>query len=272
MTTVISLGVVSLIIAMLSYTNVITLRNTEQRVTWKRIARDAANWRNIAIGAPAVLILGPAGFVMYTISPAWLQWSWWNAIGGSGNIVFGSATATETSAFAILPVVCLVLFTCAVPIMAYNEERDFRRAAPGAAWYGAIFRSVVFGLVHAIMGAPLIVCLTTLAAGGLLYELIHYRAYTTMRDKLLAEEDDYDPASKQELVAALRWFSGEWHRTNRHLNPNFFIDNTRGWQHAQALHEILSTEAKIASAAVHTVWNWTVIAVITTGTIILTIA
>ena len=85
-----------------------------------------------------------------------LSWGWWSALGGVGNPVFGSSTATQGTVLTwVIPTVFLALLAPALPLFAHAEEAIFRRGAEG--WSGSrrAFKVVQFGLAHALIGIPI---------------------------------------------------------------------------------------------------------------------
>jgi hypothetical protein len=95
-----------------------------------------------------------------------LDWGWWSALGGNGNPVFGSSTATSGSVWEwLIPLAFVCLLVPALPLFAHAEEVMFRRGAE--AWSGRrrALKLVQFGLVHAMIGIPIGVALA-LSVGG----------------------------------------------------------------------------------------------------------
>lgn len=94
-----------------------------------------------------------------------LDWGWWTAVAaqvgdqsGGGNII----TAPLSYPWLIPPFV--VLLALVLPRLAEAEELMFRRGT--RSWGDGAGRSVLFGLVHMIVGVPLAVALA-LSIGGL---------------------------------------------------------------------------------------------------------
>lgn len=95
-----------------------------------------------------------------------LDWGWWSALGGVGNPVTGTTERTTGTALEwIVPLALMVLLIPALPLFAEAEERRFRAGAEHWSMPRRIWRGIVFGLVHAIVGIPLGVALA-LSVGG----------------------------------------------------------------------------------------------------------
>jgi hypothetical protein len=95
-----------------------------------------------------------------------LRWGWWTAIGGIGNPVTGATEQTRgTTLEWLIPLVFVVLLIPALPLFAEAEERRFRAGAEHWSMRRRIWRGIVFGSVHALVGIPIAVALA-LSVGG----------------------------------------------------------------------------------------------------------
>ena len=102
--------------------------------------------------------------VLWLVPP--LRWGWWTAIGGIGNPVTGATDRTQgTTLEWLIPLVFVVLLVPALPLFAEAEERRFRMGAESWSTRKRIWRGVVFGSVHALVGIPVGVALA-LSVGG----------------------------------------------------------------------------------------------------------
>jgi len=102
--------------------------------------------------------------VLWLIPP--LRWGWWTAIGGLGNPVFGTTERNQDTALAwLVPIVFIVLLLPALPLFAEAEERRFRVGAETWSTRHRIWRGIVFGSVHALIGIPIAFALA-LSVGG----------------------------------------------------------------------------------------------------------
>lgn len=151
-------------------------RSTGGRDIVRRIVR-GIRWRHV----------WPIPFVLAAIlAVAWplmsvpgLDWGWWSAIGGEGNPVFGSSSATTGSVLEwVIPLVFMALLLPALPLFAYAEERAFRRGAERWSLPKRAVKVVQFGLVHALIGIPIGAALA-LSVGGAYFMAVYLRHVRT---------------------------------------------------------------------------------------------
>lgn len=140
--------------------------------------------------------LWPIPFVLTAVlAVAWpllavpgLDWGWWSAIGGEGNPVFGSSSATTGSVLEwAIPLVFMALLLPALPLFAYAEERAFRRGAEQWSRPRRALKVVQFGLVHALIGIPIGAALA-LSVGGAYFMMVylrHFRAHASAGEATL---------------------------------------------------------------------------------------
>jgi hypothetical protein len=106
-----------------------------------------------------------------------LSFGWWTAIGGMGNPVTGvTSTTGESRVSLLIPAAFIVLLTIALPLFVEREEEMFRAGAERRSRLENSRRSVVFGLVHAIVGIPIGVALA-LSIGGFYFTWAYVRTY-----------------------------------------------------------------------------------------------
>ncbi|MEY2445967.1 MAG: hypothetical protein QOC57_608 [Ilumatobacteraceae bacterium] len=140
------------------------------REVWTRI-----RWRHIwpvpFVLAGVLLVAVP----LLMVPP--LRWGWWSALGGDGNPIFGSSTATSgTVASWLIPLVFMVLVVLALPLFANAEERMFRSGAQRWSGRRRVLKVVQFGAIHALIGIPIGVALA-LSVGGAYFMAVYLRAY-----------------------------------------------------------------------------------------------
>ena len=112
-----------------------------------------------------------------------LSFGWWSAIGGQGNPVTGSTTATQGTVLErILPLVFLTLLLPALPLFAEREEVMFRLGAEDWSVARRVRRAVEFGLVHALIGIPIGVALA-LSLGGAYFTWAYLRGWRAAGDQ-----------------------------------------------------------------------------------------
>lgn len=96
-----------------------------------------------------------------------LDWGWWTAIGGTGNVIVGGSERSGIGPLQwIAPLVFLTLIIPMLPLFAEREERMFRVGAESQSVARRARRAVEFGLVHLIMGIPIGVALALAVGGG----------------------------------------------------------------------------------------------------------
>ena len=107
-----------------------------------------------------------------------LDFGWWTAIGGEGNpaVGVGRETATPGVLETVIPVVFVTLLLIGLPLLVEGEEWVFRRGAEHRNRMANARRSVLFGLVHALIGVPLGVALA-LSVGGFYFTWAYLRAW-----------------------------------------------------------------------------------------------
>ena len=119
-----------------------------------------------------------------------LDFGWWTAIGGEGNpaVGVGRESATPGALVTIIPVVFVTLLLIGLPLLVEGEEWVFRRGAQHRGRAANARRSVLFGLVHAIVGIPIGVALA-LSVGGFYFTWAYLRVWraTGSEEAALAE-------------------------------------------------------------------------------------
>lgn len=119
-----------------------------------------------------------------------LDFGWWTAIGGEGNpaVGVGRESATPGILETVIPVVFITLLLIGMPLLVEGEEWVFRRGAQFRNRAANARRSVLFGLVHALIGVPIGVALA-LSVGGFYFTWAYLRGWkaTGSEDAALAE-------------------------------------------------------------------------------------
>ena len=118
-----------------------------------------------------------------------LSWGWWSALGGQGNPVFASSESTIGTVWEwLIPLVFMTLLVPALPLFAYAEERMFRSGAEDWSLGRRVFKTVQFGMIHALIGIPIGAALA-LSIGGAYFMWVNLRQYRTTisRDEALIE-------------------------------------------------------------------------------------
>jgi Raf kinase inhibitor-like YbhB/YbcL family protein len=138
--------------------------------------------------APFVLAAVIGAFAALSQIPP-LRFGWWTALGGQGNIVFGTTSQTEGTALEVLiPVAFAMLLLPALPLLVESEERRFRLGAETWSQGRRAVRGLQFGLLHLIAGIPIAAALA-LSIGGWWFTFVYVRGYrrSGSRDAALAE-------------------------------------------------------------------------------------
>lgn len=117
-------------------------------------------WLTGFLGAACVLaVVVGVGSLIFTYSPAWVNWSWLMLFGKSE----GSNVVTAPFRVPYVAWAFWIAFVILVPKLAYNEEKQYRSGHQTPATVAK--RSLRFGLVHWFVGVPLSFCLA-LSLGG----------------------------------------------------------------------------------------------------------
>lgn len=119
-----------------------------------------------------------------------LDFGWWTAIGGEGNpaVGVGRESATPGVLETIVPVVFITLLIIGLPLLVEGEEWAFRRGAELRSRAANARRSVLFGLVHALIGIPIGVAMA-LSVGGFYFTWAYLSGWraTGSQEAALAE-------------------------------------------------------------------------------------
>jgi hypothetical protein len=112
-----------------------------------------------------------------------LDFGWWTAIGGEGNPAVGVGREGAAGPLeAILPIVFMSLLLIGLPLLVEGEEWVFRRGAQVRSRAANARRSVLFGLVHALVGIPIGVALA-LSVGGQYFTWAYLRMWAATGDE-----------------------------------------------------------------------------------------
>lgn len=128
--------------------------------------------------AAAVPVLGAVVVVATAlVQVPGLDAGWWTALGGEGNPVVGTTDRTAGTPLAwLVPAVFVALLVVALPLLVLREERIFRAGAERRSPLANLWRGVVFGLAHALVGIPVGVALA-LSIGGWYFTAVYLRAW-----------------------------------------------------------------------------------------------
>jgi hypothetical protein len=155
-------------------------RTAQGRQMFTEIVR-GIRWRHVW-PVPLVL-LGVLAVAAPLLQVPGLDWGWWSAIGGEGNPVFGSSTATAGSALEwIVPLAFMALLVPALPLFAHAEERMFRQGAEQWSKRRRAAKVLQFGMVHALIGIPVGAALA-LSVGGSYFMGVYLSAFRRTNDQ-----------------------------------------------------------------------------------------
>jgi hypothetical protein len=132
-----------------------------------------------------------------------LAFGWWTAIGGQGNPAFGVTDRTAGTPFElIVPFVFVALLVPALPLLVEREEQIFRLGAEAWSTPRRVGKTLLFGLVHALVGIPIGFALA-LSVGGAHFLLGYLRAWrrTGSRREALFESTRLHLAYNASIVA-----------------------------------------------------------------------
>jgi hypothetical protein len=140
-------------------------KSKKQKVLWKLV------WRGMRLRhlLAAPLVLGAAaafGYFLNTYVGGLLNWGWWSAMGGSGNVILGNNVELfgEVGS-AWIGRVMLVVIAVLMPNLVTWEERLFRRGIERKTALGRVAWAVAFGLFHLVAGLPLYAALALSVLG-----------------------------------------------------------------------------------------------------------
>jgi hypothetical protein len=110
-------------------------------------------WRHVwPVPIVLAVVLVAAGLLVQVPG---LHWGWWGAIGGDGNPAFGMTDSTSGTVWEwLVPLAFVALLIPALPLFAHAEERWFRAGAEQWSWRRRTWKTLQFGLVHALVGIP----------------------------------------------------------------------------------------------------------------------
>ena len=140
--------------------------------------------RHFLLGVPVLVAVVTTAVLLFQVPG--LSFGWWTAIGGEGNPVFGTARPSAVGPLDVfIPVVFGALLLLGLPLLVEGEEWVFRRGAEHRGTAANLRRSVLFGLVHAVVGVPLAAALA-LSVGGVYLTWRYLRVWRATHSAQLA--------------------------------------------------------------------------------------
>ena len=222
---------------------------------------------------PAALV-GIAGFLAVWLGLAhisWMRWSWWYALGGSGNASLGQTSGAETSdalrsVETVLGFVIPVFVILLVPALARAEEVLFRQGTEYDGPIRVLGRSLAFGLVHATVGVPLGAAVA-LTVPGAMFHLVYRAAAPTGLPSprprpIQPSVHDLFPAAGLVATATGAIGTSALESAKQRLALlEHHLDETRRWEELGAIRTEGREKAVDRAAALHAVYNWIALAI-----------
>lgn len=154
-------------------------KSVKQRVLWRVV------WRSMRMRhiwpAPVVLaVTALFGWFLTTHVGGVLNWGWWSAMGGTGNVVLGNNTDLFGAVGSQwVSRIMLVVLAVLMPNLVTWEERVFRRGIERRSAIGRVLWAGAFGLIHLVAGVPLWAALA-LSVVGLYCSVVYMRTYRNL--------------------------------------------------------------------------------------------
>lgn len=155
-----------------------SLRNPRQRIVLRGVrVRHFAK----AVAVLALVLLAVAALLAPN---TWLRWGWWEFLGGTGNVILGTtARRRQWVSHLVLPALILVPLLISLCLFALREERRFRRGDEARPLGQRLWRALLFGLAHLVMGIPVGAALA-LGVGGFGFSQIYRKRWRESRSRL----------------------------------------------------------------------------------------
>ena len=156
---------------------VVSFRRSWQAGARRRIAELLRGVRphHFLLAVPGMVGVFVTLIVLFQVPP--LQFGWWTAIGGQGNVAFGTTERTAGTVLGwLIPLVFIVLLLPALPLLVDREERGFRLGAEDWSFRRRGWMGLRFGLLHLIAGIPIAAALA-ISVGGWWFTWVYLRAY-----------------------------------------------------------------------------------------------
>ena len=120
--------------------------------------------RHFLRAIPIVAVIVSTAFVLIQLPV--LSWGWWTMIGGEGNPAVGVTDRDYGIVSVVIPLFFIGLLIVGLPLLVAREVGGFRWGAAPRGTATNLWRSLVFGLAHAVVGIPIGAALA-LSIGGL---------------------------------------------------------------------------------------------------------
>lgn len=168
-----------------------TAQNMRRSVSMYRRMRP----RHLAWALLSVASAVTAAYLLYKIPllrHGWLvDLSGWMSGGSSGETP--AKTSMWSTLLYVIPLFAMmILMASVIPVLAENEENSFRRRIIWASRSRVLSSSVMFGLVHLVMGIPVSAALA-LSFSGLVFAVVARRAARTEYARIKGRPENLSP-------------------------------------------------------------------------------
>lgn len=173
----ITLGVNVIYYGWITYLAISGVRYVVRHHDWIEAYRHI-QWRLYVAIIPLIALTAACALSLIALSPAIFGFSWISFV---AHLLGRSANGTNINLAGMsIPFLgiglCLLFFT-QLPYAAEIEERWFRRGTRN--WVNGVWRSLLFGLVHMLVGVPFGVALA-LGLGGLYFTHLYFKGGTKL--------------------------------------------------------------------------------------------
>lgn len=166
-----------IVLAFVGYRLIDGLRSSRTRAGRSIVTRVVRNVGRRHLWPVPLLLVTVVATATALIAVPGLSWGWWSALGGVGNPVFASSESTIGTMWEwLIPLVFMALLVPALPLFAFAEERIFRSGAERWSTGRRAFKTLQFGLVHALIGIPIGAALA-LSIGGAYFMWVYLRHF-----------------------------------------------------------------------------------------------
>jgi hypothetical protein len=131
-----------------------------------------------------LLLAATLGAIIALLIPhTFLRWGWWDSLGGNGSVILGQATgAASLLSRVVLPALIVVALLLCLCGFALREERLFRRGDEQRHLGTRLWRSLLFGLAHLVMGIPIGAAIG-LGVGGFGFSQVYLNRWRASRSR-----------------------------------------------------------------------------------------
>lgn len=224
-----------------------SLQGESIRADYVRVLR-AIRWWMVPLSLASLTACLTVGIWLVLHGPAWMQWGWWSALGGQGNVYLGQ-TGSQGLFWTVAGWVIPIGLVAAVPLLARQEEVLFRYGTETATILQTVTRSLLFGIVHLAAGVPVAAALA-LSIPGFVFAVVYRAAYRSpvVPVPVSAGPVDWETYTAMPKVGdRLAWLTAQMEQRDA---------NGRARTNWDTMQMAARDRATDVAAAVHTVSNW----------------